>query len=290
MSIFAALRAYMGLSKQQKRLLKTKRLEGEDTQQAWLSLFGGLARYDTHGDRLRRLSGIGFFVLLVPAFFSMAYPPLMLISFPLLAASGIIWLLTRRADLSNHLRLFVLPLITLLGDDMKPGSTLHLKLDLRGGLVKDKRTEKKAPYKKGVYHKIVETLYLDPWLSGDMVLADGSRLQIHLSDAIRELKKTKRTARGKTKSKKKYKVKGLMDVHLKLPVERYQAKALAASTNREMRIDVRQGEKWIGVRARRVVPRDGDALQSMPLEPLLEVLTKLYGAAELKSLEGPENA
>ncbi len=290
MSIIAAIRAYLALNKQQKRLLKNKRLEGDYTPEAWIRLLGGLASYDTHGDRLRRFSGKAAIVMLVATFIGFFIPPLLVISLSLLAVSGGIWLITRRADLSNHLRVFVLPLIALLGDDVKPGRTLHLRLDLRGGTIKDKRTEKKEPYRKGAYHKIVETLYQDDWLSGDTVLSDGSRLQLQLSDSIRELKKTKRNARNKTKTKTKYKIKGLMDVQLKLPQERYRPRELPESVKRGPRIDTRPGEKWLGLRGRQVVPRGEQDLQSPPLEPLLELLTGLYRTVEIKEQGEMANA
>lgn len=282
MSMLAALKAYLALSQAQKRLLKSKRLEASYTPQGWLSLLSGLARYDAHADKLRRFSGIAFFVLIMPVFFSGAIPPLMLITVPLWLACALVWWLTRRADLSNHLRLFIMPLVTLLADDVKPGELLHLKLDLRGGTAKDKRTGKKEPYGKGAYYKIVETLYDDPWLSGDAPLSDGSRLQWALTDAIRQLKKTKRTARGKIKSKTKYKIKGLMDAQLRLPAERYQVSAATQPGSDGVRLDVRPGEKWIAVRGRLAVPRAGDKLQSPALEPMLDLLTRLYAKAERK--------
>ncbi len=290
MSIIAAIRAYLALNKQQKRLLKSKRLEGDYTPEAWIRLLGGLASYDAHGDRLRRFSGKAAIVMLAATFFGILFPPLLAISVSLLAVSGGIWLITRRADLSNHLRVFVFPLVALLGDDVKPGSTLHLRLDLRGGTIKDKLRDKKEPYEKGAYHKIVETLYQDDWLSGDTVLSDGSRLQLRISDSIRELKKTKRNFRNKTKTKTKYKIKGLLDVQLKLPREHYRSRELPESARGGGRIDTRTGEKWLGLRGRLVVPRGEQDLQSPALEPLLNLLTKLYEAAELNGPMEMKNA
>lgn len=205
---------------------------------------------------------------------------LMWLVFVLWIASGVAWLLTRRADLSNHLRLFIVPLVTLLGDDIKPGGTLHLKMDLRGGTVKDKLTEKKEPYKRGRYHRIVESVFVDPWLTADTVLSDGSHLHMDLSDGLRQFKKTKRNARGKIKSKTKYKIKGLLDVQLKLPAGRYHLGKLPQSNNRQLRLSSKPGDKWIALRARRVVLRQGQDLQAPALPPLLEILTTLYGGAD----------
>ncbi len=287
MSLFKSLKAYLALNKLQKRLLKKKQLRGSYSQQAWISLLGGLADYDEHSDKLRRFSGIAFFVLMIPTFFSGAFPPLLLITVPIWLATGVLWLLTRKMDLSNHLRVFIMPFITLIGDDIKAGQTLSLNMDLRGGDRKDKSTGRKEPYKKGAYYKIVETLYEDPWLSGEAVLSDGSRLQFHLRDAIRKLKKTKRTARGKIKTKTKYKIKGLMDIQLKLPVNSYRLRD-AQNTPAGIKLDVKPGEKWISLRARTAVARDGEKLQEPELRPMLDLLTRLYTLAERKP-EGEVN-
>ena len=166
MSLFRTLKAYMALNTLQRRLLKEKQLTGNYSLPDWLNLLGGLVSYDEHGDKLRRFSGIVFLAMIVPVFFSIVYPTLLLITIPIWLASGLLWLLTRKLDLSNHLRLFIMPLITLLGDDLKPGQTLNLRMDLRGGTKEGKKTDKRRPYNRGVYYKIVETLYQDPWLSG----------------------------------------------------------------------------------------------------------------------------
>lgn len=112
-------------------------------------------------------------------------------------------------------------------------------------------------------------------------MSDGSRLQFHLVDAIRELKKTKRTARGKIKTKTKYKIKQLMDIQLKLPMDRYRS-PYTGNSPAGIKLDVKPGEKWISLRARTAVARDGEKLQAPQLTPMLDLLTRLYTFAKRK--------
>jgi hypothetical protein len=292
MSMTEAIRAYRALDTRQRQLLRAKRLDGDFPPADWLALLRPLARFDRHGDRLRQLAGkiaIGTGVLLFISFFLIPFlaelpvlnllvvlPPLSLFLF---LASLSVWLYLRRLDLSNQLREFLLPLIALLEDDIKTGHTLRLALDLRGGTRKDKRTGGVPAYSRGAYRRIVETHYEDPWLHGETVLTDGGQLTLDLVDHIRELKKTKRTARGKTKTKTKYKVRGETRMQLRLPTARYFARPLPDAPAEGLQEAIRPGEKWLTLRARRITPR-----------PVLAMLTRLYRSVELRSAPGANHA
>ncbi len=273
MNPIAALSAYRALSEEQKRFLRRKQLEGDFSPAEWIELLGAPAAYDAHGDSLRRFSGWAAIVALPLAWFGIFAPPLGLLALSLPVVFFLLWWITRRKDVI-HLREFVLPLVARVGDDVKNGRTLQMKLDLRGGEQKDKEVETKAPYRKGAYHKIVETVYADPWLSLDTVLADGARLRLGVSDQLRKLRGTKRTARGKTKIKTKYKIKQTVDLWLKLPAERY-VPAQRANNAEGMREKGSSGEKWHSLHARRVVRRS-DRKEPAALEPVLEMMTHLY--------------
>jgi len=278
MGALSTLQAYRALSPQQKKLLKTKRIEGDYSPDYWLRLLDGLAAFDTGSDRLRNISGILFFVALVPVGIGTAFLPLLPFGLLLMAGSGALWLVTRRVDLRNHLRLFVMPLLNLLGDDIKRGRTLKMRLDLRGSTVKDKFTEKLPTYKQGAYHKVVESHFEDPWLDWEAVLADGAHLQLHMHDSVRQLKRTKRTARGKTKTKTKIKLRSRIEVQIKLPVDRFRARQLDSGRRGRQRMKIQDGEKWLSIRARQVV--NGGELGEPALEPVLDLITHIYQGVE----------
>jgi hypothetical protein len=291
MTLTEAIKAYRTLNPRQRQLLRDKRLEGSYTPAYWLKLLTPPARFDDHGDRLRRFSGGAAAVSGVLTFLGLfLYPAVSFLGGLALVVFAGIWLYLRRLDLGNQLREFILPLVTLLGDDVKEGQTVHLAMDLRGGTIKDKRIETLPPYAKGAYHKIVETLYDDHWLSGETVLSDGSQLTLTLTDHIRQLKRTKRNARGKTKIKTKYKIKGEADVQLKLPLARYRLRHLEGAPQERLRVGQKAGDKWLSLRARQVVPRAQAQLQAPPLEPVLGLLTRLYSGVEAATAEGASHA
>jgi hypothetical protein len=288
MGMLATVKAYRALSPQQKQLIKAKRVEGDYSPRYWLRLLGGPARFDSGSDRLRRRSGILALLSLVPVGIGLAFPPLLPVGLLLLTGGGSVWLITRRMDLSNRLRLFVLPLIDLLGDDVKNGRTLRLRLDLREAMSKDKLTGRLPPYKRGVYHKVVESHYEDPWLDWQAVLADGAHLQLQVHDSVRHFKRTKRTPRGKIKTKTKTKVRTRFEARLKLPVERYRVRELADDSKLRLQVKARSGEKWLSLHARRQVL--GTQVDEPPLEPALDLITRLYQGVEALPAKEPGHA
>jgi hypothetical protein len=314
MGILTTLNTYRALNPQQKRLLKAKRVEGDYSPDYWLRLLERLADFDAGTDRLQWFSGIAFWVFFVPVVIGVVFtanlyndmydlgimPLLLLIGILLMAGSGVIWLVTRRVDLSNHLRGGVMPLLALLGEDVKVGRTLRMKVDMRGSIVKDKLTQQLPAYAKGAYHKIVESLYEDPWLEWEAVLADGAHLHLTLHDSVRSLKRTKRNARGKTKVKTKNKLKSRLEARLKLPVDRYRVGELPTGpvefpvkvrdgkdwSKVAVRLQVKpqSGEKWLVLHAREVIA-GGEVDEPHP-EPVLDLVTRLYRGVEL--LPAPE--
>jgi hypothetical protein len=309
MGMLATINTYRALSPQQRRLLKAKRIEGDYSPDYWLRLLDRLAEFDTDTDRLQTFAGIAFWALFVPVIIATVVtvniydpsdglgilPLLLALGVILMAASGVLWLVTRRVDLSNHLRGAVMPLLALLGEDVKAGRTLRMKLDMRGSIVKDKFTEKLPAYAKGAYHKIVESLYEDPWLEWEAALADGSHLQLWMQDSVRSMKRTKRTARGKTKIKTKNKVKTRLEVRLKLPAARYRVRDLPTGRPSEFAVKVREGKEWKSVNVRLQVkaqPGDkwlvlharetiaGTEVDEPRPEPVLDLMTRLYQGVE----------
>ncbi len=135
--------------------------------------------------------------------------------------AAVLWNRLRSLDLSNNLRVFALPVLALLSEDMEPSQPVQIRLDLSPCTAKSKLTEKTEPYSSGAYYKIIDSFYLDPWMEGSAALADGSRLSWTITDRIRERKKTKRNPRGKIKTKTKHSKKSVMNVRVELPSGSY---------------------------------------------------------------------
>src|SRR5207253_257359 len=114
---------------------------------------------------------------------------------------GTMYFFTRKIDLSNNFRQFALPVLTIFREDFDAAKPVRLRLNLDPPTAKSKLTGELPPYKKGVYHKIVDKTYVDPWMSATAVLVDGTRLSWDVTDNIVVRSKTKKNARGKYKMK-----------------------------------------------------------------------------------------
>jgi len=62
--------------------------------------------------------------------------------------------------------------------------------------------------------KLEQVIHLDPWLSLEARLADGTRVSVDLVDKVRDRTVTKKSASGKTKVKKKEKLVRRIDVEV----------------------------------------------------------------------------
>jgi hypothetical protein len=124
-------------------------------------------------------------------------------------------------DLSDNLRTAAVPFLAVLREDMNPGDPLHVNIDLRPTIVEEKKKKQSDPYKKGAYYKIVDRLYVDPWFDGSAALADGTKVRWNVVEHVLQHNKTKRTSRGKIKSKTKIKRKTVAVVTLAFPTKEY---------------------------------------------------------------------
>ena len=124
-------------------------------------------------------------------------------------------------DLSDNLRTAAVPFLTLLREDMNPSDPVHVDIDLRPYAIAEKKKNESEPYKKGAYYKIIDKLYVDPWFGGGAVLADGTKVKWNVVEHVMEHHKTKRTSRGKIKSKTKIARKTVAVVTLAFPNKEY---------------------------------------------------------------------
>jgi hypothetical protein len=278
-----AYAAYRALTAEQKQLLRTKQVEGTRTPSDWLALLTPLGTYDQSADKLRKLgctAGIVSGILIFVSLFLLApIPPLGVLllvgSLAVLVPALIIYQTTSKLDLATDLHKFVLPLLAVLREDVAPGQHVRLALDMRGSTVKEKQVRQSEPYAAGAYHRVVATFYQDLWLNGEAPLADGSRLSWRLVDRVRKLEKTKRNARGKTKTKTRHKQKTHMVVQLALRGDRYAVAAAPAAA--ADRLEITPGEKRHTVKLHRVIVTD--SLTTPESQQLLELIGAAFSRA-----------
>ena len=275
-----AWQTYRSLDTEQKAILAQKRLELERPVDELLALLKPIAACDKIADKSQTRFGCTFGVLIavtfaaVIVFSNIGWGPLLLGTLLLFlaatVASGWFWLWLRRLDVSNNLRSFALPVLALFREDIDPKTPVRLRLDLGKPTHSSKKTDESAPYKQGIYHKIVDTTYVDPWMTAEAVLTDGTKLRWSVTDRIRERRKSKRNSRGKYKVKTKYRKVTDIDVQLAL---RTRTWALAAPAHAEVTSDGRRSK----VDLQRSVT--SDSLDPVDPRVLIDAITSVYRAA-----------
>lgn len=158
-------------------------------------------------------------------------------------AAIVLFLRFRAQDLSDNLRSAAVPFLALLREDMNPGDALHVSIDLRPFAVDEKKKRQSEPYKQGQYHKIIDRLFVDPWFSGGVVLADGTKVHWKVIEHVLQQTKTKKTPRGKYKSKTKIKRKTIAVVTLGFQAKEYEVKMADDVTRDEKRSTVTLARK-----------------------------------------------
>jgi hypothetical protein len=272
-----AWKIYRSLSAEQKQILSQKQLELNRPVDELLALLKPLAACDAVANKAQTRFGCTFGLLVVVTvvgviFFSnLGWSAVTLGVLVLLIAATIaaawFWIWLRGVDVSNNLRSFVVPILALFREDIDPKTPVHLRLDLTQPTASPKKTGEGAPYKQGAYYKIVDTTYVDPWMSADTVLVDGTKLSWSVTDRIRERKKTKRNPRGKIKSKTKYRKITDLEVQLGLKTKTYAvAEAGVSADGKRSKVEVRRK-----VRTASLDPIDPRAL--------IDAITDVYRAA-----------
>jgi hypothetical protein len=272
-----AWKTYRSLSPEQKQIVSQKKLELSRPVDELIALLKPIATCDTLANKSQTRFGCTFGILIVVTiasaiFFSnLGWGPLTLGALLLFIAgavfTGWFWMMLRGIDVSNNLRQFVVPVLALFREDIDPKSPVHLRLDLSKPIHKLKKTAESDAYKAGIYHKVIDTTYVDPWMAAEAVLVDGTKLRWAVTDRIRERKKTKRNARGKYKTKTKYRKVTDIDVQLAMKTKTYAvADAELSDDGKRSKVDVQRSVR-------------SDSLDPIDPRALIDAITDVYRAA-----------
>jgi hypothetical protein len=202
-------------------LRRKKRLVGDYSVQEWLERLRYVAAHDSTGDRWRKRAGIGIILFGFASLFALAAPTAYLSGalFALFVGCTVLFFHLKSQDIPNRLRNSVLPLLTLLQQDADRKAPLVLNVDLSGQEQPSKQIDQQTL--SSAYPKVEQAWFVDPWFQGSATLRDGSVLRWNITDRVRRRIISKLNARGKTKIKRKFKVKTRMDFSLSAKKGRY---------------------------------------------------------------------
>lgn len=218
------------MSPPQLAFLKSKVYQGKMTPAAWLEFLQRIRRYDELADAWRKkvglwaglLLGIGI-PLTIGGYVVWQFVGLILGAVFLLVPGLfclINYLTYKGVDVPNRLHNTLLPLVGLLREEMPPEGQLELEIDMTGPLRKYKCVDEETVSYGNP--RIEHKYYADKWLAGRGEFADGARLDFTVTDRLRITHKRKTNMRGKTKFKKKEKIKGReFQTRLALPKAEY---------------------------------------------------------------------
>jgi len=183
---------------------------------------------------------------------------------------------TKKLDVNRVPLDFMNGVAPILREDCGDDGALNLRLDMRGPIMKEKQTGQSQPYRRGAYYKIVDTYYMDPWCAGGASFVDGTQVQWIATDYVRSMRKTKRNARGKIKTKVKRKKKTNLDVYVTFRGKNYGQAPQGTGPDRQLRKDkIESDDGKTEVHVRRTVKSPS---AETPLDPrhLIDLIAAAY--------------
>ena len=148
-------RIYKTLDRDQIRFVIDKIIEGDYSAENWLNRLNRIAFMDLVGDETREQAGrlsITFGLLtVVTLVLSILRPVLFFFPIGFLIMFGYFFSLfisLLKIDISNHLRIFLVPLIEKLKERIDQTSSIYLKMDFSSPVTREKFTETLSPSKE----------------------------------------------------------------------------------------------------------------------------------------------
>lgn len=222
MIFLKALRRLKRLSADQQKTIRAQSISGRHSFRVWLRLLRGIGEFDSLRDKSMWSLGwciagaIALFIFNVFLAFSipnespLAKLVILAIPFTILALVWLFHVLVKlsSSDIHNSVREFAYPFLRVLAIETSYFNKVALELKLRGRLDLRNKTYGPAALVKTLPGRIkpTETKFEYEWLRLSTMLADQTKLQLSITDFIRQVHFQKRGRSGKIKSKTKYKV------------------------------------------------------------------------------------
>ena len=225
MSLKQASRIFKSLNESQRKFIDDKTISAELQIREWTGFLRKAALYDEMRDKAIKSLNIYIILSAVGVVFSgimISSSPaiglvLLVISIALLTYFIIDARKISKRNLSDQLRLFVLPLLFVLDKKAGEKAKMPLKMDLSNPL-------KKKPVKEFEQGGRKIKLFSQQYALGKVKLLDEAELEWVLSDDIQQLSYWKTNPRGKRKHKVKHKVSHYYFIKISFPKKYYETK------------------------------------------------------------------
>ncbi|MBL6449398.1 hypothetical protein JMN32_24010 [Fulvivirga sp. 29W222] len=216
---------YQHLSPVQKQFIDEKTVSTTMRISKWLSLLVKVSKFDQRNDKIIKRLLVWAIVSFLLAFFSfVSFAVIKENAFyfiALFAVTGVTLLILRgkkkRKDVNNYLRMFFLPILTVLeakcGSDAKLAATLDFRIPRKA----------MAPEKSKVGVKKLK-LYSPKYIVARVTMKDQAVLEFVVADDIKDFSWKKRSRSGKTKYKRKTKFVHQCLIKMSLPKSEYRYK------------------------------------------------------------------
>ena len=164
-SLQKAIHTYWKMNTEEKQLIRKRMIDGAHTVDQWLALAEQGAEFDHYADAVRPYLGkrstmilvCAFFALILGAAFGLSEPEFYPIFYFGATIGGLLFLVgmifygfyfyLKSQDIPNHLRLFVVPLLRVLKEEVGDLALVHIKSDLRKKARKDNEIHREKNYK-----------------------------------------------------------------------------------------------------------------------------------------------
>lgn len=270
------------------KIMKEKRIEGSYPADTWIHLFTHLLYKKQRGDKIFGIgclvTGILLFlglgsvsrseedlVGLLEGILSQGTVFLGLLTFLILPFMlFLVASIFRRKIEFSRVEKVLLPLVHLLKAEVRPREPILLGIDLRGWKIREKKGN---PIKHKDEKKTIDTFYGDPWLIGEVRLADHSRLQFRFTNRVRERETTFRRSSGKVKTRIKPKNTTIIETQLAVSNRRYEGAYDEPATVANGKIKVRSKPERTLIRIKQ---KHKGAEEELGATPLVEATSIAY--------------
>ena len=177
---------YRTLNRDQVRFVLDKVIEGNHTADDWLNRLNRIAFMDLVGDETRSQAGslsLNFGILTAVTLVLTIFRPVLFflpLGFLIIFAYFFsLYISLLKIDISNHMRIFLVPLISILKEQISDSTEIYLKMDFSKAVSREKIAESVSA--TGAKQT---GFFRHHWIDGKVILNDGITVEWNIEDEI----------------------------------------------------------------------------------------------------------